>query len=131
MLKSCLACFKDSKKPPHMDTPESWGWVDPQSLVQSISNKAPLCFAWHNLVHMRILITYFFIKSFPTKYHTHYARTPARALVYINTALNATRSDNSCTLLLFNVLFETCLVLARYFKRQKYFQNFWKISSHY
>ena len=30
MLRSCLVCFKDSKKPPHMEAPESWGWLNPQ-----------------------------------------------------------------------------------------------------
>ena len=33
MLKSCLACFKDSKKGPHMEAPESWGWLYPQCAV--------------------------------------------------------------------------------------------------
>ena len=33
MLKSCLACFKDSKKPPHMEAPKSWGWLYPQCSV--------------------------------------------------------------------------------------------------
>ena len=35
MLKSCLACFKDSKKPPHMEAPKSWGWLYPQCAVLS------------------------------------------------------------------------------------------------
>ena len=33
ILKSCLVCFKDSKKPPHMEAPESWGWLFPQCTV--------------------------------------------------------------------------------------------------
>ena len=33
ILKSCLVCFKDSKKPPHMEARESWGWLYPQCAV--------------------------------------------------------------------------------------------------
>ena len=36
ILKSCLACFKDSKKPPRMEVPESRGWFYPQSTVISV-----------------------------------------------------------------------------------------------
>ena len=48
MFKSCLVCFKDSKKPPHMEAPESWGWLFPQCAVSRGSNdlfNQPSCLA--------------------------------------------------------------------------------------
>ena len=44
MLKSCLACFKDSKKPLHMEAPESWGEIFSQCAVSRIRKRGDFGF---------------------------------------------------------------------------------------
>ena len=58
ILRSCLLCFKDSKKPPHMEAPESWGWFYPQCAVLSMGMKLSISITQGQNMNFSLLIIF-------------------------------------------------------------------------
>ena len=66
VLKSCLECFKDSKKPPHMEAPENWGWLYPQCAVHTTLKFHANVFIW-SLSLSACLLGYLLMSNSPHK----------------------------------------------------------------